>query len=183
MKKALIVIDYINDICHPDGKLAAKGYVDFITQHNTIWKVNSHIHQFREAGNEIIFVKVAFQSWYSDQPKHSPLFWKAHEFWVLEINTWGTDFLEDLDITDTDTQIVKNRVSAFCSNLDEYLKRKNIEEIYLMWCATDLAVENTAREAHDKDYIVHVISAWCAAANIEDHTRALDWMQKIAHII
>ncbi len=182
MNTALIVIDYINDICHPEGKLSGKWYSDFIETHNTLEKVNEKIAKFREAENEVIFVKVAFKPWYTDCPLGSPLFWKAPEFWVLERDTWGTNFLESLDIHDTDTVIIKNRVSAFCSDLHEYLSSKNITNIELCWCSTDLAVEGTAREGHDRDYTVSIFADGCAAANEDDHQKSIEAMKKIATI-
>ena len=46
-------------------------------------------------------------------------------------------------------------------------------EILLAGCATDLAINSTARDAHDRDYIVKVLSSCCIAANNEDHNSSL----------
>ena len=183
MKKALLVIDYINEICHPDGKLSWKWYLDFMWKHDTLSQLNSEIKKFRENWDEIIFVKVAFQKWYTDQPKGSPLLGKAQEFGILGVDTWSSDFLESLDIQETDAVIIKNRVSAFYSNLDEYLKSKDISDLYICGCATDLAVESTAREAHDRDYNVFILANACTAANLWDHERSLESLKKISTII
>lgn len=183
MKKALIIIDYINEICHRDGKLAGKWYADFIESHNTIHHINTAISDFRKSGGEVLFVKVAFQKWYTDQPKWSPLLGKAHEFWILEDGSWGVDFLDSLDVWEGDPVFIKNRISAFYSELDNYLKQHDITDLSFCWCATDLAVESTAREAHDKDYKVTVYAHACAAANTGDHERALKSLEKISTIL
>lgn len=48
MTKALIVMDFINDIVHQDGKLSKKGYYNFIKENNVIVNLNKAINLFRE---------------------------------------------------------------------------------------------------------------------------------------
>jgi nicotinamidase-related amidase len=50
MATALLVLDYINDIIHPDGKLAGKGYAAFAEQHNTLLNVQQAISHARNQG-------------------------------------------------------------------------------------------------------------------------------------
>lgn len=184
MKKALICIDFINEIIHPDGKLSGKGYVNFAQKNNSISKIQKLISDYRNENNEIIHIRVCFKEDYSNQPKNSPLFWKAHEFWVLGENTWSTEFLEELQPENDEKIIVKNRVSAFYNTeLHEYLQSQNITDITIIWVATDLAVESAVRDAHDRDYNVTVVSDCCIAGNMEDHEKSLNLMTKIAKVI
>ncbi|ALA24715.1 hypothetical protein [Piscirickettsia salmonis] len=44
-KTAVLVIDFINDIVHPDGKIAKAA--SYIQQNNTLEKVNQVIHSLR----------------------------------------------------------------------------------------------------------------------------------------
>ncbi len=184
MGKALIIMDFINDIVHPEWKLSKKWYSKFIKENNTIKNINKQIKEFRENGQLIVFIKVWFQSDYNDQPKNSPLFGKANEFEVLKLWTWGTEFIEDLNHNKNDIVIIKNRVSPFYNTkLNNILKTNNIKELYLTGCATDLVVESTARDWHDRDYKINIIENCCAAANIQDHKISLNCMKKIAVII
>jgi len=184
MKKALIIIDFINDIVHPDGKLSGKWYGVFVKKNSIVENTNAKIQEFRQAWDEIIFVKVQFLTDYSDQPKNSPLFWKAHDFWVLQEWTWWTEFMDTLDVLDTDLIISKNRVSAFCNTaLYEYLKQNEITDLYFAWCATDLAIESTVRDAHDRDFQCHVFENCCAASDVEVHKTSLLNLAKISAII
>ena len=183
MTKALLVLDFINDIVHPEWKLAWKWYSDFIKNHNTIQNLNHRISEFRNNNDKIIFVKVWFEKWYINQPKWSPLFGKANEFWVLELWTRWTETLEDVDYKD-DTIVIKHRVSPFFeTKLDNILKENNISELYLAWCSTDLVVESTAKDAHDRDYTVNVLKDCCVAANDKDHDCAIKIMSKFANIL
>lgn len=183
MKKALICIDFINEIIHPDGKLAGKGYVDFAQQHNSILNIQKLISHYRGEGNEVIHVRVCFNEDYSNQPKNSPLFWKAHEFWALQENSWSTEFLEDIKPVTNEKVITKRRVSAFYdTGLHAYLQSQNIIDVTIIWVATDLAVESAVRDAHDRDYNVTVVSDCCIAGNMEDHEKSLNVMNKVALI-
>ena len=181
--KALVVIDYINEITHPEGKLSGKGYTDFIKESDTFTYLNDLILRFREEKNLIIFVKVAFKEDYSDHPTSSPLFGKAKEFNALQNDTWATEFNGQLGVQEDDLIVTKNRVDAFHNtDLLEILRQNNITDVHIAGVATDLAVEAVARTAHDNDFLVTIESQACAAANKEDHENSLATMSKIAVI-
>lgn len=182
--KTLLVIDFINEIVDEKGKLSGKGYASFIRENATFEKINEAISKFRTANYPVIFVRLAFKSDYSDQPKSSPVFGKAHEFGILADGTWSTEIHSSLDRKDTDVQIVKNRVSAFHNTgLTEYLRDKGVTDVYICAVATDLAGEAAARSAHDNDFKVIVIGNACAAATADDHKKSLAFLPKIATVV
>ena len=177
-------MDFINDIVHQDGKLSKKGYHNFIKENNVITNLNKAIDGFKENWDPVIFVKIWFNEWYRNQPKASPLFGKANEFWVLELWTWGTELYEKINHSKNDIVVTKSRVNSFFeTNLNAVLEKHNIAEIYLAGCSTDLVVESTARDAHDRDYNVNILKDCCAAANINDHNNSISTMKKICNII
>jgi nicotinamidase-related amidase len=131
----------------------------------------------------IVYVRVGFSEDYSDQPKKSPLFGKADEFGALKLGTWATEFHESLDVQESDAIITKHRVSPFYgTNLDTILKKAHVANVYLAGVSTDLVVEAAARDAHDRDYQVHVLADCCVAANETDHENALATIKKIAEV-
>jgi nicotinamidase-related amidase len=67
--------------------------------------------------------------------------------------------------------------------LDMILRARGISKVAITGVATDLAVEATARCAHDLDYGVTVLSNCCAAATDADHENALAFLSKIAVVI
>ena len=80
--------------------------------------------------------------------------------------------------------ITKHRVGAFYgTTLNLTLNTMGIKELFLIGVATDMVVESTAREAHDRDFMVTVISDCCIAANDKDHQRSLENMEKLSTII
>lgn len=185
MKRVLLVIDFINEIVATDGKLAPKGYANFIAEHDTFSRLNDAISAFRRAEDPVVFVRLAFQSSYENQPKGSPIFGRAHEFGILADGTWSTEINEAVDYRKgVDLELVKTRVSAFYdTELVKTLHNLGVTDVYIAGVATDLAVEATARSAHDLDFNVKIVTDACAAANAEDHARSLSFLPKVAQLV
>lgn len=181
---ALVLLDYINEIVHPDGKLSAKGYASFIKCHNIYETVQRTIDVAHEEGVPIIAVGLAFEPTYVDLPSASPVFGKAAELGILQKGTWSATYTDAIKLPTETVWLSKNRVSAFTStNLGQLLRNQGVAKLRLAGVATDLAVETTARMAHDLDFTVEVVAAGCAAASAEDHQRAITSMGKFATII
>jgi len=184
MKRALLVIDFINEIVDPNGKLAAKGYANFIAEHDTFSHLNAAIDTFRQVGDPVIFIRLAFDASYNNQPKSSPVFGKAHEFGILADGTWSTEINDAVRYHKTDEVLVKTRVSAFHdTGLAELLRNEGITDVYIAGVATDLAVEAAARAAHDSDFTVKVVTDACAAASQADHDKSLHVLPKMAQLV
>jgi nicotinamidase-related amidase len=178
---ALLVIDFINDIVHPDGKIIATA--TFVEKHYVIENANRVIAFAREHKIPIAFVKVGFSESYLECSAHSPLFGQAKEFKVFQLNTWGTEFHEKLDVKPSDFVIIKNRVSAFyATSLEPFLRANRIQNIILTGVSTDMAIQSTAREAHDRDYEVIIISDACGTGLKESHDFTLRELQRISFI-
>lgn len=182
-QQALIIIDCINEMLHAEGKLSQKWYRNFLEQHQSITHINKAIADVRANNSLVVFVSLWFQEDYSDCPSQSPLFKNVPTFGILRKDTWSTSIYEGIDQWENDILIHKNRVNAFHhTELDGILKRHGVTEILLAGCATDLAINSTARDAHDRDYAVTIISSCCIAANDEDHDSSLRLLEKIAVI-
>jgi nicotinamidase-related amidase len=183
-KSALVIIDYINEIIDPKGKLAGKGYAAFDEKHKTLDKVRGLIEIARRKQFPIFFVRIGFSPSYVEQPESSPLFGGAKKFGALQLGSWATEFHPKVAPSSSDMVINKHRVSAFYGTpLDIVLKKHEISDVFIAGVATDLAVQSAARDAHDRDYNVIVVSDCCAAASDEDHETSLRVMGKIAKVI
>ena len=185
MAKAMLVMDFENEIAHEEGKLAkAKGYSDFIKKNGSLNYLKEAIKKGKEEGMKLIYVKVEFQPDYSDQPKESPLFGKADEFQALKKGSWGTEFISELKKFEPDKVVSKNRVSPFYNtDLESYLESEGVGELYLVGVATDMVVLSAAKEGHDRDFKVKVLSKACAAASEEEHEYALKNIEKYSEVI
>lgn len=182
--KALLCLDFENDVVHPDGKVSGKGYAAYNAEYNTLATLRIAQDKFREAGLPVVHVRVGFSSGYAEQPKGSPLMGKAHEFGAFDLSGWGTEFLDEVAPVGDEIVITKHRVGSFFGTpLDLTLKTMGVTDVYLTGVATDMVVESTAREAHDRDFAVYVIADCCIAASREDQERTLTNMKKLAIIL
>lgn len=182
-KIALICIDFINDIVTKWWKVTWKWYLDFVTKNNTLNNVKLLQDKFRIKDLDIFHVKISFPKDYNNHPTTSPLFWKAKEFEIFKEWTWWTEFSDLVKPLNLEEIILKTRISSFYkTNLEEILRKKWINTIYISGVSTDLAVESTVRDAHDRDFNVIVVSDCCAWTNYEDHINSLKILEKISII-
>lgn len=183
--RALVAIDFINEIVDNDGKLSkARGYGAFIQGNDVFGRVNDLISSFAETGDPVIFVNLGFASDWADQPKRSPIFGKAHEFEILRRGTWSSSLHASIAVPEHAYELSKQRVSAFYGTfLEQLLRTLGVDAVTLCGVATDLAVEAAARDAHDRDFSVSVKADACGAASKDDHERSLTTMAKFASIL
>jgi len=183
MPNVIICIDFINEIVGASGKLAAKGYRDFVTQHDTLANLAKEQDAVRSAGGRVIHVHLGFSPDYSDHPASSPLLGGARGAGILKLDTPSTEIVREVAPQDGDLVLVKKRISAFYgTDLERKLRELNIDKVLLAGVATDLAVQSAARDAHDRDFEVEVVANCCAAANEADHDTALNTMRKFAAV-
>ncbi|TDR78374.1 cysteine hydrolase family protein [Paludibacterium purpuratum] len=182
MNTAFIGLDYIVDIMHPSGKIA--GSAAHAAARDVIGKANQLLDSARDKGWLSVLVKVGFSAGYVDQPKHSAMFGRVHEFGALVQGSDGMAFHPALHAEQADMVIVKPRVSAFyCTNLDAALRARRIERVVIAGVSSTWAVQAAARDAHDRDYQVVVVEDACAAGNEEEHQASMAMLARIAKII
>lgn len=168
----LLTIDYINDICHPEGKIPS--CAGMMQRHQVMQRANIAIRHARAQGMAVAHVKVGFPSSYANCPPDSPVFGKAPAFRALELGSWGTAFIDGLDVRDEDFVIVKSRIGTFYNTqLESLLRSKKIHNLVLAGVSTNHAIESTVRDAHDRDYAVTVLGDACATSSDEVHAATL----------
>ena len=85
MKQLLLLIDFINEIVHPDGKRS--GTSAYVAEHYVMQHANEAIAIAREKELPIVHVKVGFSPNYIECPLHSPLFGKSKQDEALQLGT------------------------------------------------------------------------------------------------
>lgn len=182
--RALILIDLINDIVHPTGKIAAKGYADFCSRNGISTNISNVLTGMRRSTNLVVHVRVGYPTAYLGLPLGSPILGRARDFGVLQLGSWGTEFVEWATPAVEELTVTKSRVSAFyCTNLEQVLRTCNVQELLIAGVATDLAIESTARDGHDRDFSIVVLKDCCIAASEEDHKNALNTMLKFGKVV
>lgn len=180
---ALILIDFINEIVDPKGKLAGKGYSVFDEKYGSLTAVSGLLARARAKNAAIFHVRVGFSADYKEQPEASPLFGAAKKFNALRLGEWGTEFHAKASPNPNEAILVKHRVSAFYGTpLEAILRTCGVRTVVIAGCATDVAVQAAVRDAHDRDFECIVAADSCIAASDDDHTQALRMLAKVASI-
>ncbi|MGH6793068.1 MAG: cysteine hydrolase family protein, partial [Methyloceanibacter sp.] len=174
MTSVIVCIDFIHEIVHPTGKLAAKGYASFAESHSSLGNLAARQTAIRSGGGRVIHVHLAYAQDYSDHPTRSPLLGGARAGGILKLGTQSSTIHSAVAPQDGDVVLQKKRISAFHgTSLEITLRSMGVSEITIAGVATDLAVQSAARDAHDRDFLVRIAADSCIAASDEDHAAAL----------
>jgi ureidoacrylate peracid hydrolase len=180
-KALLLVIDFINDIVHPKGKVPS--CAEYVEKYQVMENVNQAIHWARKQHFPVVHVKVGFNQNYEECPEHSPLFSGAKQHGALKLGEWGTEFHEKIDVNKADLVIIKHRVSAlYATPLAAILGAQQINTVIVTGVSTNMAVETITRELHDRDFNLIVLEDACGAATREIHEASLKTLARIAKI-
>ncbi len=169
MKKALLIIDYINDFVEDEGKLTCGKPGQDIDQ-----DVAKIVDSFRADGELIVVA--------SDCHLQEDIFNPEHQLFPPHCisGTTGCELYGKtaLAVAETPAQqridVDKLRYSAFAgTNLDLRLRERNIRDLYLVGVCTDICVLHTAVDAYNLGYRIHVYEKGVASFNPEGHRFAL----------
>ena len=109
---ALLILDMINDVIHPDSPVAQGAQTAM--DKGIIQKANTLSRGIRAQGGQVIFFKVGFSHHYQECPTQPwSLFKQAPENRAYELGQWGTELHKDLQHSEEDLVLVKHRVSPF----------------------------------------------------------------------
>ena len=185
-KRALMVLDMMNEIVRADGAWAKMGYGygPQAEERQVVEKTARAIQKARAAGIPVIYVTVGFSKSYAEWPSDSPVFTEeGKKAGLLQLGTWGQDIHEALAPREDEVLVTKKRVSPFYSTfLEVLLRAQGIEELLLCGVATDHVVMATARDGHDRDFKIQVLEDCCAAASQERHEAAIVVLDGVAEI-
>ena len=182
MKTAIINLDIINDITHINGKIAH--YADKVEQESIISNINQ-INQWARKNNYlVIHVRVGFDENYTQSSITSPIFCHAKKYGALNLKLWGCEYHAALEVEMTDIEVIKHRISAFYgTNLDLICRANQVKRLIFTGVSTSMAVELTAREAHDRDYHVVVVTDATTCATEEEKNGSLATLKRIGSLV
>ncbi|MDJ0464464.1 isochorismatase family cysteine hydrolase [Streptomyces sp. H27-C3] len=182
-RPALLVLDLINEIVHPDGKYAADGYCEQVARRGVLERAATAIARARTAGVPVIYVVVGFSPGYADWPASSELFVSARDGDRVVLGTWGTQVHDALKPAGDEPVVEKRRISPFfATHLDVLLRNLGVNTLLLTGVTTELVVLSTARDGHDRDYRVEVLEDATATDSQETHDAALKVIARTATV-
>jgi nicotinamidase-related amidase len=138
--------------------------------------------RFRQAGAQVILVRVAFADDFSDAPHQS-----VDEPMQSPEGGFPADWSELADGLQQEGELVitKHQWGAFTgTELDLQLRRRGIDMIVLGGIATNFGVESTARHAWELGYAVVLAGDLCTSMSTEMHELSMRHvMPRIARIV
>jgi nicotinamidase-related amidase len=85
------------------------------------------------------------------------------------------DLVPELDAQPTDHLVTKHHPGAFIgTDLDAYLRSRNVTQVFITGVATTVGVESTARSAYDHGYHVVLVTDAMTDRSAENHRHAIE---------
>jgi nicotinamidase-related amidase len=172
---ALLVMDFENDIVHPEGAFKDFGFAQMVADNNVLDKTSQLLTAARSSGVTVIYVSVKFREGDPERPANSGLWQGLHGANALVEGTWGSQIHDQLTPEKGEPIVTKRGVSAFAaSDIEQILHNKRIGTLILAGVATNFVVEGTARQACDLGYDTIVVGDCCASMTQEAHDSSLN---------
>lgn len=165
-KKALIVVDMLNDFIDENGALycgeTARAIVPFIRE---------KLDRSHRRGDSVIYLQDAHD-------EHDKEFEKFPKHCVA--GTWGSAVIEELAPGADDLVLSKKRYSGFYgTDLEAILARRGIAEVEVVGVCTSICVMDTVGDLANRDYAVSVPTRGVADFDQEFHEFALKRMEQV----
>jgi nicotinamidase-related amidase len=165
VKKALLIIDLLNDFVNEGAPLAVPG----------IGKIVGPIKEQIEKARKEVYPVIYLCDCHEEDDNEFKLF-PPH----AKKGTSGANVIDDLRPEGTDILVRKNSFSGFNKTvLDETLKKLSISKVIITGTVTNICVQYTAVDAIMRGYEVDIIEEAVIGLNEEDHKYALEHMKSL----
>ncbi|RAR52889.1 nicotinamidase-related amidase [Paraburkholderia unamae] len=182
-KTIYLVLDMQNDLIHAEGPSGKGPLGEQVRERGIIARTSLALQKARAAGALVGFVRVGFSAHYQECPPNSPVFSGAPAAGLFKLGEWGTAIHQDIEVRETDLQIVKHRVSPFYSTtLEAQLRAQGVTRIVCSGVSTQAVVQAAVRDAHDRDYEVVVLDDCCAAHSAQEHANSIDSIRRFCRV-
>ena len=170
-KSAVLVMHTQNDITHPDGKFAYSGIPGQVVKHKTWDKITALLDASRKAAMLVIYIKVALRPGHPELTKKAyPIHAGGRDVGAWTEGTWGAEIVDELEPKTKDIVITNYSPNVFLyTNLDQILRAKEIQCLYLTGTATNFVVEEAARYGAQLGYDITTVEDCCTSFTDEMH--------------
>jgi len=184
-RQALIIVDVQNDFL-PGGSLAAPHGDEIIPVINKLLDKNRD--------KKLFSLIIATQDWHPENHESFKTLWPVH----CVQHSHGAELAQNLNHSKIDKIIHKGQnpeidsYSAFFDNnhqqkteLDEYLKKNDITDVYILGLVTDYCVKFSVLDAISLGYKTYLIEDGCRGVNLKpgDDQKAIDEMKNQGAVI
>ncbi|TES91159.1 MAG: cysteine hydrolase [Desulfobacteraceae bacterium] len=165
-KKALIIVDMLNDFIDKKGALYCGDTVGLI-----IPFIRNRLKAFRKPGDLVIYLQ-------DSHDKNDKEFERFPPHCVA--GTWGNEIIQELAPMPEDKVVPKKRFSGFYgTELANILKTSGIDEVEVIGVCTSICVMDTVGGLANRDYNITVPVRGVADFDQEFHEFALKRMKRL----
>jgi len=165
-KKALIIVDMLNDFVNEKGALYCGE-----TAGRIVPFVRERVNAFRESGNLVVYLQDAHDEddkEFEKFPRH------------CVAGTWGSQIIPELAALSGEPVLPKKRYSGFYgTGLSGILEDAGVESVEVVGVCTSICVMDTVGGLANRDYDVIVPVRGVADFDAEFHAFALERMKKL----
>jgi len=162
-RPALLIIDMQHYFVHPRGGAFLPGSREALQRALALRDV------FRERDLPVVFTRHAHRS--VESAGVMDRWWGE----LIMEGTWESELAEELEPTDGEPVIRKERYSAYRgTDLEDHLKANRCDGVVVCGVMTHLCVETTARESFIRDYLTVIAADACASDSVDHHMGSLD---------
>lgn len=161
-KHALLIIDMQNDLCH-DIRRSAKVEVMLVPMLRMV-------DAFANNGNLVVYTKF-------ELPEDDEQFSRFGDRYCIE-GTPGAEFISEI-LPLRGPVVIKRKHSAFFeTELDDLLRKHDVNELYLCGLQTHICIMTTAADASFRGYRTVAISDCVVSSNEKNRIQALEWIAR-----
>lgn len=167
MRRALLLIDVINDFMHPNGRNYYPGYASVLDC------IREVLELARKDNWTIVHVR----------EKHYRDHQKDYEFEKLPLHcmqdSWDIEWAEGIEVLPGEYEITKRRYSAFFeTDLNLLLREKSIEQVVVVGVKTHVCVRATVQDAFGWGYRPLVVKEAVGSNHVYLHEASLEDIQR-----
>lgn len=182
-RKALFVLDVINELVHQDGSVGKDGYYEQAHNKKIIANIQKVIDVCRANQTPIYYVIVGFSKDYKEWSSNTKLFKNVKCKKQAILGTWATQIHASVAPRENDVIITKHRVDPFYNtSLELLLNTAGVDEIILTGVSSEFVVLSTTLSAHDRDKKVTVLQDCISSSDEYSHECAMHIISKLAEI-
>ncbi|HBF31892.1 isochorismatase family cysteine hydrolase [Rhizobium sp.] len=183
MTSALLMLDFINDIVHPDGSVAGDGFYREVKKRDVLENAADALAHARQCKMPVVHFAFGYSEGFPEWHPAPKLFRQVPERKQVILGTWGTQIHDSVAPMAGEIVLAKHRINPFLGTpLATILRAKGVDTLYLAGVSTDFVILSTVLEAHDRDYQVRVLSDCVASHDQAHHDAALTIINRLADI-
>jgi len=176
---AILGVHWQVDVVKREGALGI--FADVIEESGVVDRTVKLIEAGRRAGMLVAFINVVYRPGYTDLIRNNALFNSVPVVKASIRGTPGAAVIPEMTPTDKDFIIEHTRLGSFYgTDLESILRKHDIKTVIVTGIATNVAVEQTVREAIQIGYDTVLLEDCCCTSNATYHDASLLTMRILA---